>query len=126
MVRSQDPPSDAITCSRAFEITCALLGAAFALAFAGLVVPAVWETGDVVGAFAAGFVNPFSSGYALDAIICALLLATWVLYERRRYGIRHGWIAIPLSIAPGVATAFAFYLVLRSRQQPSRGSLHPA
>ena len=59
------------------------------------------------------------------AIVCALLLATWVLYERRRYGIRHGWIAIPLSVAPGVATAFAFYLVLRSRYWSSASAPAP-
>lgn len=125
MVRSQDPPCEAGSRSRSFEFICAVLGAAFALAFAGLVVPALLETGDVVGAFAAGFVNPFASGYALDAIVCALLLATWVLYERRRYGIRHGWIAIPLSVAPGVATAFAFYLVLRSRYWSSASAPAP-
>ncbi len=104
------------TSTLAFEGLYALVGGAFAVAFAVLVVPAVLETGDVVGAFAAGFVNPFASGYALDAICCALLLALWVIYERRHHGIRHGWIAIPLSFAPGVATAFAVYLVLRSRQ----------
>jgi hypothetical protein len=27
----------------------------------------------------------------------------WVLYERSALGIRHGWVAIPLSIIPGVA-----------------------
>ena len=102
--------------SPAFEVACALFGGAFAIAFAALVLPAVLETGDVIGAFAAGFANPFASGYALDVICCALILATWVICERRQHGIRHGWIAIVLSFAPGVATAFAFYLVLRSRQ----------
>ncbi|MGB5810795.1 MAG: DUF2834 domain-containing protein [Polyangiales bacterium] len=105
--------------TRTFELWSILVGGAFTLAFAIIVVPAVVETGDIVGAFAAGFVNPFASGYALDAICCALILAVWVLYERSRFGVRHGWIAIPLSFAPGVATAFAFYLVLRSRQGAS-------
>ncbi len=104
---------------RTFESLCIALGAAFAVAFAVVVAPAVVRSGDVVGAFAAGFVNPFASGYALDAICCAALLAVWVLHERRRHGLRHGWIAIVLSIAPGVATGLAYYLVLRSRQMPS-------
>jgi len=118
-VRSRD--------TQVFEVISLLLGGAFAVAFAALVVPAALETGDVVGGFAAGFVNPFASGYAIDAIFCALVLTTWVLYERRRYGVRHGWIAIPLSVAPGVATAFAFYLVLRSRQdRPHYGRQAPA
>lgn len=113
MTHSQDAVA---TSSRTFQGLYALVGGGFAVAFAVLVVPAVLETGDVPGAFAAGFVNPFASGYALDAICCALLLALWVLHERRHHGVRHGWIAVLLSVAPGVATAFAFYLVLRSRQ----------
>lgn len=99
-----------------FESLVIALGAAFAVAFAIIVVPPLIESGDVIGAFAAGFVNPFSSGYSVDVIICALILFVWILYERGAHGIKHGWIAIPLSFVPGVATGFAFYLVLRSRQ----------
>lgn len=98
-----------------FETLCLITGAAFAIAFAVIVVPALIELGDVPAAFAAGFVNPFSSGYSLDVILCAVLLIIWVIYERSKFGIRHGWIAIPLSIVPGVAVGFAYYLILRSR-----------
>lgn len=105
---------------RAFEAVVALLGAGFAIAFAVVVVPPLISSGDLVGAFAAGFVNPFASGYSLDAILCAFVLATWVLYERSALGIRHGWVAIPLSMVPGVATAFGVYLVIRSRQLSQR------
>jgi hypothetical protein len=101
---------------RVFEILVVGFGIAFAMAFFVIVVPALLETGDIVGAFAAGFVNPFSSGYSLDAILCGSILSVWVLYERRALGIKYGWIAIPLAFAPGVATAFAFYLMLRTRQ----------
>lgn len=99
-----------------FESVIAGLGATFAVLFAIIVVPPLLQSGDIVGAFAAGFVNPFSTGYSLDVILCALILFVWVIYERRAAGIKHGWIAIPLSFVPGVATGFAFYLVLRSRQ----------
>ena len=99
-----------------FESAVIALGATFAIAFCVIVVPALLETGDVVGAFAAGFVNPFSSGYSLDAIICAFILFVWIAYERTAYGVRRGWIAIPLSFVPGVATGFAAYLIIRSRQ----------
>ena len=99
-----------------FEYLVILLGAIFAIAFALIVIPALIESQDVIGAFAAGFVNPFSTGYSLDAIICAFILITWVLYERRSLNIRHGWVVIPLSFVPGVATAFAAYLIIRSRQ----------
>lgn len=98
-----------------FEILTAALGIGFALAFCVIVVPPLLESGDIIGAFAAGFVNPYSSGYSLDVILCAFILIAWVIYERRALGIRHGWIAIILCFVPGVATAFAFYLILRSR-----------
>ena len=99
-----------------FERLVLTLGVLFALAFMVIVVPPLVQSGDVFGAFAAGFVNPYSSGYSLDVILCALILFVWILYERKSRGIKHGWIAIPLSFVPGVATGFAVYLVLRSRQ----------
>jgi len=99
-----------------FEAIVIGLGTLFAVAFCVIVVPPLLESGDVPGAFAAGFVNPFSSGYSLDVIVCAFILLAWIVYERSVLGIKHGWIAIPLSIVPGVATGFAFYLVLRTRQ----------
>lgn len=102
-----------------FEYTIIILGAVFTVAFFVIVVPALLESKDIVGAFAAGFVNPYSSGYALDTIICGLILIIWVLYERKSLNLKHGWIVIPLSFAPGVATAFAVYLVIRSRQLSS-------
>ena len=99
-----------------FERLVLTIGILFALAFAIIVVPPLWASGDILGAFAAGFVNPYASGYSLDVILCALILFVWIIYERQARGIRHGWIAIPLSFLPGVATGFAVYLVLRSRQ----------
>lgn len=92
------------------------LGAAFAIAFGLMVVPALLESGDIVGAFAAGFVNPYASGYALDAILCWCILAVWVVQEAREHHVRHGWVALLLGVAPGVATGFAIYLLIRERQ----------
>lgn len=99
-----------------FEAIVLVLGIAFAIAFAVIVVPPLLQSGDVIGAFAAGFVNPYSSGYSLDVILCALILFVWIIHERQSLGIKHGWVAIPLSFVPGVATGFAVYLILRSRQ----------
>lgn len=98
----------------------ALLGVGFALAFMLMVVPPLIASGDVMGAFAAGFVNPYASGYALDAIVCWCILAVWVVQEARQLNVRYGWVALVLGIAPGVATGFALYLLLRAHQLKNR------
>lgn len=100
-----------------YVATLWLLAVGFALAFTLICGPALLENPDIIGAFAAGFVNPFSSGYALDAIMCWFVLAVWVTYEAKTLGMRHGWIALLLGIAPGVATGFAVYLLMRLRQE---------
>ncbi|MEO9462025.1 MAG: DUF2834 domain-containing protein [Marinomonas sp.] len=98
-----------------FEYSVLALGALFAVCFFTIVVPPLLASGDVIGAFAAGFVNPYSAGYSIDVIVCAFILIVWAFYERKNLGIRHGWVVIPLSFMPGVAVAFAVYLVIRSR-----------
>lgn len=100
-----------------FRYALWVLGLGFAGAFSLIVLPPLLEKPDVLGAFAAGFVNPYASGYALDAIFCWLVLAAWVIHEARTAHIRHGWVALLLGIAPGVATGFAAYLLLRLHQQ---------
>ncbi len=106
-----------------FKIVVALLGASFAALFLVLCVPPLLENPDVIGAAMAGFVNPFAAGYALDAIFCWLVLSSWVVYEAKASGIRHGWICVLLGIVPGVATGFAAYLLLRMSQQATNNSL---
>ena len=95
----------------------ALLGFGFALVFGFLVLPPLLINPDILGAFAAGFVNPFSSGYAIDAIMCWMILAVWVIFEAKTKAIKHGWLALLLGIVPGVATGFAVYLIMRIRQK---------
>ena len=51
-----------------FESLVLLFAAAFSLVFLFVVVPPLLESGDIIGAFAAGFVNPFSAGYSTDVI----------------------------------------------------------
>ncbi len=93
-----------------------LLALGFAAAFAYLCIPPLIENPDIWGALMAGFVNPYSSGYATDAILCWWVLAVWVVYERGQ-GVKHGWIAVLLGLAPGVATGFAAYLLIRLKQK---------
>lgn len=83
----------------------------FTVIFSYLVIPALVQDFDILGAFAAGFVNPYSSGYAADTLSCWAVLALWVLYEREQ--VRHGWVCLVLGVVPGVAVGFAAYLLMR-------------
>ena len=93
---------------------------AFLTVIAFVVTPPLIAHPDVIGAFAAGFVNPYASGYSADTLACWVILSAWILYERHTYGIRHGWVCIVLGMVPGVAVGFALYLLLRGRSGVER------
>ena len=100
-----------------FRFSLILLAAAFALAFVAICIPPFLENPDILGAFAGGFVNPYATGYALDAFFTWGVLAVWVVYEAKAKGFRHGWVALVLGLVPGVAVGFACYLLLRLKQE---------
>jgi hypothetical protein len=100
---------------RTFDSFVLAVAAVFLAIFVVVVLPAFVADPDVVGAFGAGFVNPYASGYSADTIACWVILSAWILHERGRYGVRHGLWCMPLGVVPGVAVAFALYLVLRLR-----------
>ncbi len=93
-----------------------LLGIGFTVFFFTTMGPPFLANPDLLGAFGAGFVNVYSTGYSVDVIVCWLILAVWILHERGTKGIRHGWVCILLGAIPGVATGFTLYLFLRHRQ----------
>jgi len=100
-----------------FRIAVIAIACLFVVIFCALILPALAaQQWDIVGAFGAGFVNPFAAGYSLDVILCWCVLAVWVLYERRSLQIRYGWVCLLLGIIPGVALGFGLYLLLRSFQ----------
>lgn len=99
-----------------FKTTIVAAAAAFTALFVYWCVPAMIENPDLIGAFAAGFVNPYASGYAADTLACWAILTAWIAFEARTKGVRHGWIFVALGIIPGVAVGFAGYLLLRMRQ----------
>lgn len=105
---------------QAFHRVLLAIAAGFTVLFVMLVVPPLVAHPDVLGAFAAGFENPYASGYSSDVIACWLVLATWVVFEARALQIRGGWLCLALGVVPGVAVGFAVYLVLRSRQLSAR------
>lgn len=101
---------------RAYFAILAFIAGAFSLFFVLTVVPAVAVDWNIIGALAAGFVNPFAAGYSTDVLLCWCVLATWIYFERKTTGIKHGWICLVLGAVPGVAVGFALYLILRAKQ----------
>jgi hypothetical protein len=93
-----------------------VIGIGFAIFFFTMVIPPLLENPDLIGAIAAGFVNPYAAGYATDAIACWLVLAIWVIYDASAHNVKHGWLCLVLGAIPGVATGFALYLILRGKQ----------
>ena len=101
-----------------YHILLAAVGIGFALFFFITIGPLIIEDPSRIDeAIMAGFVNPFSTGYSIDAITCWVVLALWVIHEKMEKGIKHGWIALLLGLIPGVVTGFALYLILRDRQE---------
>ena len=104
-----------------FKAAIIAIATIFLLIFALVVVPPLVAEPDIVGAFAAGFVNPYASGYSSDVLACWAILAAWIAYEAKVLQIRHGWICALLALIPGVAVGLALYLLLRMRQLKGRG-----
>ena len=103
---------------RTFALAVAAIGIAFTVFFCAVVVPPLLADPDILGALAAGFVNPYASGYSADVLCCWAVLAVWVWFEAKTRAIRHGWLCLLLAVVPGVAVGFACYLLLRQRQLP--------
>jgi hypothetical protein len=101
---------------QAFKAVIIAAAAVFTALFAWWCIPPLIADPDIIAALAAGFVNPYSSGYSADVLACWVILSAWILYERRTLGVRHGLWFIALGMAPGVAVGFAGYLLLRMRQ----------
>lgn len=99
-----------------FKATIIAAAAVFIALFGLWCVPPFLDNPDMIGALAAGFVNPYSSGYSADVLACWVILSAWILFERRTLQIRHGLWCILIGMVPGVAAGFAAYLLLRTRQ----------
>ena len=107
---------------RQFRIAIIAVALAFTALFCVVVVPPLIEKPDILGAFAAGFVNPYASGYSADVISCWIILAIWVAFEKKSRSVQHGWFCLVLGIVPGVAAGLAAYLLLRSGQVGERSA----
>lgn len=101
---------------RQFHVVIVAVAVGFTAFFSAVVVPPLIDDPDILGAFGAGFVNPYSSGYSTDVIACWLILAAWVAFEARSKNVRHGWLCLLVGVVPGVAVGFAAYLLVRPQQ----------
>lgn len=57
------------------------------------------------------FVNRISSFFALDVIVSAAVLITWILHAKTR----HGWIAITGTLLVGVSFGLPLHLYFRTK-----------
>lgn len=73
-----------------------------------------------ITAFSAGFVNPFATGFSVDATACWYILLFWVLHEAKTQHIKYGWVCLLIGAFPGIAVGFAAYLLLRHKQLSQR------
>jgi hypothetical protein len=109
---------------KVFRVCLIFAAIFFTVAFCFLVIPPLIDSRDVIGAFAAGFVNPFAAGYSTDVFVCWFVLAVWVWFEASTQSIKHGWVCLLLGIVPGVAVGFALYLLIRHSQLKARSAKH--
>lgn len=98
---------------RLFSALTGVVALTFMILFSVIVIPPFMENPDLFGAFAAGFVNPYASGYSIDVFCCWFILLIWVIYESPK--VKYGWVCLLIGLIPGVAVGFGAYLLLRSR-----------
>ncbi len=105
---------------KTFKISLSLIAIIFTVIFCILIIPPLIENPDIIGAFAAGFVNPYASGYSTDVFCCWAILLVWVIYESPK--VKYGWVCLLLGIVPGVAVGLALYLIIRTNQLKTKNN----
>ncbi|MGZ5475682.1 MAG: DUF2834 domain-containing protein [Thermoanaerobaculia bacterium] len=99
-----------------------------ALAVAGFVFP-VWQFVLFFADHGAGvmefirqmFVNHAAAGVSADLLVT--LAVFWVFLGADRWGVRHKWLYVILSLSVGVAFSLSLYLFAREARRPQAGAL---
>jgi hypothetical protein len=107
-----------------YKSVLVLVAVGFTVVFAIVVVPPLIQNPDIIGAFAAGFVNPYAAGYSSDVLFCWAALAAFVTYEARVLKVKYGWVCLLLGIVPGVAVGMALYFLVRHPQITQSNNKH--
>lgn len=71
-----------------------------------------WNGSQMLSAI---FANQMSTGIALDALLAAVVVIIWILFEQKRNPIKYIWVPIVGMFAVGLSFALPFYLYLRER-----------
>ena len=98
-----------------FESVMWLIAGGFTVFFCAVVVPPLIADPDIFGAFAAGFVNPYSTGYSVDVILCWFILLGLIVHDAGKTYVPYRWVCLCLGVVPGVAVGLSLYLISRSR-----------
>lgn len=105
---------------KAYKQGILIATACFLAVFIFYTMPYAIELADPIAVSLAGFANPISSGWATDVISTWFILAFWIFFEAKQYGVKRGWVCLPLGIFPGVAFGFCLYLLIRHKQIETR------
>src|SRR5881394_2381574 len=62
------------------------------------------------------FATPISRCFGLDVLLSAVVLATFVRIESRRYAARHQWVVVAALLTVGVSLALPLFLYMREVQ----------
>jgi len=101
---------------KVFKAVLILMIVSFTIFFFAYFVPPIIQNPDIFAVLAAGFVNPFATGYSIDLIACWLVLIVFVHYESKAKSLKYGWVCILLGLVPGVVVGWSVYLLLRHSQ----------
>lgn len=61
------------------------------------------------------FANQIATGIAIDALLTAVGIIVFILFERREIRVKHLWLPIVGIFLSGISFAFPIYLYLRER-----------
>lgn len=61
------------------------------------------------------YVNPSSASIANDIAVILVVFFFWSFFEARRWGMKHWWVYVPLSIGVALAFAYPLFLLMRER-----------
>jgi Terpene cyclase DEP1 len=64
------------------------------------------------------FANRISGFFALDVVVSAVVVLSWIAAERGRLGLRHPWLPVAATLFIGVSAGLPLLLYMR-REEPA-------